>query len=409
MSAPNPARSRTSGAFRRARLSSACRRLLRPRNGRPDGGFGLIEVIVALTLLGGAVLFLTRTLTTSVWANTQASTRAAAAQVASATMQELDNLGYSTVSEGLSCPTGSPCSTLAQSDPNGNLHYSNGCWYFGAVAKGLLVPTTASTASDPPVIPYVSGGKGYPNPIERGVTFTVATYPMFQTAAYPAVTCTTLTNGSAPDVPVIVVIEVTWTKGGVGTQHLVMQTELYSAPPPAAVQSGGANCPGSSPQAGAHLEALLASPNPAQTVAAGATAGIFFLDEQATPYLPSFCVEDSAGGTAQMSLTYTVTQYGTGASDPFLPTASNSTCSGQGTCSVNITAVHASYAASGPNAAAPPTGGTYCGGKGGSCATEEYITFTVPSLAPDGLSVSAIEIADWDHEGDLDTYAWNVS
>jgi hypothetical protein len=355
------------------------------------------------------VLFLTRTLTTSVWANAQASTRAAAAQVASDTMQQLDNLGYATVSEGISCPTGSPCTTLAQSDPNGNLQYSNGCWWFGSASNGLLVPTTASTATDAPVIPYVSGGRGYPNPIERGVKFTVATYPMFQTSAYPAVTCTSLTNGTAPSVPVIVVIEVTWTKSGAGTQHLVMQTELYAAPPPAAVQSGGANCPGSSPQAGAHLESLLASPNPAQTVAPGATAGIFFLDEQATPYLPSFCVEDSAGGTAQVSITYTVTQYGTGASDPFLPATSNSTCSGQGTCSVHITAVHPSYAASGPNAADPPAGGTYCGGPGGGCSTEEYITFTVPTLAPDGLSVTAIEIADWDHEGDLDTFTWNVS
>lgn len=375
---------------------------------------------MALSLLAAAVLFLTRTLTTSVWANTEASTRAAAAQVASGTIQELDNLGYATVSEGISCSVGSPCTTLSQSDPNGNLTYSNGCWYFGPAANGLLVPTTASTASSPPIIPYVSGGRGYPNPIARGVSFTVVTYPMFQTLRYTGVSCTTLTDGSAPEVPITVVIEVTWTKGGLGTQHLVMQTELYAAPPPVSVSNGGANCPGSAPQSGAHLESLLASPSPASTVAPGATAGIFFLDEQPTPYSPTFCVEDSSGGTAQVSITFTITQYGTGASDPFVPTSPNSTCSAQGTCSVNITAVNPSYVGSGPNAESnPPVGGTYCGQSGGgpgpkpppggSCSTEEYITFTVPNLAPDGLRVTAIEISAWDHEGDLDTFTWNVS
>lgn len=380
-----------------------------------DAGFGLVEVIVALLVLAIAITFLSGGLTSSLLSTAQSQYRTTAAEVASQTIQEAQNLGYATVSEGIACPipSGSQyCSKLAEADPNNMVQYSSTdhCFYYGSPANKLLVPTTNESSSPSsattPIIPYATGpGTSYPTSAVNGMKFTVATYPVFNLNQYTNDSCSQTLSGTDPSVPVTVVVEVSWGAGT--TQRLSMQTVLYAPPDPIVQAAAPAECPSQTfQQAGAHYESLLASPGPSATIAPGSTAWIFFLDEAPTPYNPTFCVTDSEGITEQLSITPTYYFYGTGSSNPYL----------KASC---IVAVNPGFGASGPNADDPNngTGACYTGGTPANAITtvptsgdlEELISFQVPSVAPSGLTFSSLTITGWDHEGDMDMYTWNVS
>lgn len=374
------------------------------RHGR-DKGFTLIEATIAISLLALVIIFMSGNLITSAWGTQQAQARLVAAEIASKTLQQATKLGYESVSEGLECAT-ADCTSLAYPDPNGQLNRaSDGCWYFTSPANQLLVPTQynpTSGTTDIPIVPNTTTTSGpYQSPTVNGVTYTVTTYPMFNetefSAATPPVTCTDLANGTAADVPVTVVVEVTWAQNAKSPQSVSMQTMLYDAPQP--VDSAG-NCPTPAAQAGAHDEQLMANQETngslATTAAPGDTVSVMFLDEKPTPYNPSFCLTDSSGNTQVESaaqLGVTVTTYGT-QSQPYY--------------SGTITPVHpAWHSGSGPNAANPPAGGTYC--TKSTCNLEVVFSFVVPSIDSNGYTVSSITVADWDHEGDLDFATWKIT
>ena len=371
-----------------------------------EGGFSLLEVMIALAILALVIAFTASDAVSSAWGTSQSQAREVGSQIAASTLQEAQALGASAVGEGLACGTvaaDGACSALAQSDPNHHLSFdsANGCWYYGSPSAGLLVPTTTETStSDTPIIPYVTApSTSYPPKTVNGVTYTVATYPTLDLARYApgaSVSCDANDVNGVGHIPVTVMTSVTWGAGQ--SQNLSAQTVLYTAPQP--IASAG-DCPPATPQSGSHLESLLANPTPDGTsVVPGENVSIIFLDEQPTPYAPSVCVIDTNGNIEQVpwsQVSQSPTYYGTSASNPYLN---------------NIQAVHASFAASGPNAASPPKGGTYCSNWSSdptSCNVEEQYNFTVPELAPSGLGITSVTIDAYDHEGDLDYYTWNVS
>jgi prepilin-type N-terminal cleavage/methylation domain-containing protein len=378
---------------RRRRFLRASRHLRRAGTRSDERGFGLVEVVIALSILATMITYISSSLVTSSSADGQAQASLLAATIASQTLQEAENLGYATVSEGIDC-SGTTVSTCNPgTDPNSKLTASGGCFWYGPASDGYLVPSINETASVAPVIPYSS------TVTKNGVTFTVVTYPMINTnssGGYPSVTCAGQLAGTEPDVPITLLAVVSWSSDG-STHSVSSQTILYASP--AAVPSAG-SCPASQVKQGGHVESLLASPSPTPSVTAGANASIYLLDEQPTPYTPNFCVTDSGGNTQEISLSYTPTYYGSSSSYPF-----------QSVSAVN------SWGGSGPNAADAPTPGTVCGTTYSSsgppasnCNLEELINFMVPAVNPnDGLDVNSFTITVWDHEGDMDTYTWNVT
>lgn len=363
-------------------------------------------MIVALLVLGLVVTSTTRVLIGSSKSVSFTQARITATLVAAAVLHEAENLGYATVAEGIDCTSGGATASCDQSDPNSKLSYggsTNPCWYFGTAATShYLVPTIHEDASnDAPVIPDVSTVS------RNGTTFTIATYPFFDTSQYPSMTCSGLNSGSSADVPLTVLVYVTW---GNGANYFTTSTVLYSLP---ALVLPSNNCPSGSPGTGAHLESLLAFQStvaPKTTTAvAGGTASILFLDEAPSLNAPVFCVLDQNGVTSDIPVSYqSVTYYGSSSSLPFLN---------------NVTAVDAN-GASGPNAADPPTGGTYCKSTyvpptsfpgpstnpPSSCNEEVLLTFNVPGTNPNDSSatVLSISIESWDHELDADAYTWTV-
>lgn len=359
-------------------------------------------MIIASSLLALVVMFMSTSLISSAFGAQRAQSRVMATEIASRTLQEVDNLGYDTVSEGIECAS-SACTALAYPDPNGNLQLaSNGCWYFGSPADQLLVPTQYSPAigtSDVPVVPNTTrSGSAFAPPEVDGITYSVTVYPVIDepnfTAVTPAVDCADELNGSAPNVPVTVIVEVAWAGGA---QHVSLESTLFSTPQP--IVSAG-SCPTPSVQAGAHDEQLMANQETngvlSTSAAPGSTLSVMFLDEEPTPYTPTFCLTGSSGQTEEESATQL------GVTETFYGTSSQPYYSG------TITSVHPNWApGSGPNAADPPKGGTTC--TGSPCNLEEVFSFVLPSTTSVGYGVTSITVADWDHEGDLDFATWTVS
>lgn len=393
-------------------------------------GFTLVEVLIALMVLALATMYLSSGLTTSAWSVQQTSSRIAANEIAQQTLQQAESLGYATVSEGISCPTSgsSGCTSIARQtggSTDSRIQYSGGCAYFGTPSNGLLIPTQSQTAtsssSDVPIIPNATvaastsnPSPSYPNPSVNKVSFQVTTYPMFNTKRYTAVTCSSLTNDTAPDVPVIVVAEVSWANN---SQHVSMQTVLYD-PSQSSGTGLAANCPIPVTQQGAHDEALLADPTPSGSASAspGGEVSIFFLDEQPTPYTPTLCLIYGSGAAESSQLAPLSPCTGTGDT---LPCWTDQAYGSQALPYQNLsgTAVHATYGGSGPNASSPPKAGTYCTSwpagqtsNPGSCDDEDLYTFKLPTETCSSTpQMTGIEVAAWDHEGDLDDWTWTVS
>lgn len=372
-----------------------------------DDGFSLIETVIALALLATVITFMSGGFLASAAATAGAQARLNAQELAARALQQVKSLGYESASEGIEC-TSISCNSLQYSDPNAHISKgSDGCFYLGAQASGLLIPTQynpASASSDVPIVPNVSQVNSalYPSPKVDGVTFTVTVYPFFDEKAYatasPAVTCSSVTNGSASDIPLTVLAEVAW--GANGAQHTSLSTILYAVPPPS---TSAGNCPTPAAEQGAHDEQLMGNQEVngalGSVASVGDTLSVMFIDEQPTPYSPAFCVVDSSGNTVELQPSqlpgYSVTQFGTSSSQPYF--------------SDTVTPAQPGWqAGSGPNAANPPAGGTYC--TSSKCSAEVLYSFQLP--ASDGLasisSGSSITLAIWDHEGDLSFVTWTV-
>lgn len=383
----------------------------RARRAPGEEGFTLLEAMIAILILALAVVLLSRSLIGSNVAAGAAQERVVADGIANQTIQKVDNLGYGTASEGLACPTSSsPCS----SDPNGMLHYQSGCWWYSAAGGSLIVPTNDETSvTNSPYIPFFS------TTTVDHVAYTIATYPMFNNSEsalqasasdYQTVTCAELTADTAAEIPVTVVVEVSW--GAQSSQHVSLQTQLFSTPtsPPSL-----GNCPTATAQDGGHVESHLANPstttpgaNP-PTAQPGGTASIWFLDEAPTTYTPSLCITvyDSTTNTTsveQYDPSLSTYYYGNSPSNPFVDPST-------------IVAVHPAFAGSGPNAASPPPGGTFCnttytqsqGPSGTNCNVEQVWTFTMPPASlGGGQTAECVDFAAWDHEGDFDSNWWSL-
>lgn len=394
---------------------------------------------MAITILGMIIMFMSTDLLSSAGGTQLAHARMVASQLANQTLQQADNLNYETVSEGVQC--NSACDALVYPDPNNHLFQAtDGCWYYYAAAPagapgtkpapdGLLVPTTTAGSSgtnDVPVIPNVTTASSpYPPETVGGITYTIATYPFINESTYPAVTCTTEGNDSAPQVPITVVTTVSWAKN---TQQLTSESSIF-APPLPLTSAGG--CPTPAVLQGAHDESLmayLADQQPLASKPADTTKGIWystsitpgtsklyawFFDEQPTPYQPLFCVQDTAGNTEAITPSYYSCIFGTSSADPCGSTRyySDSGCSGSAGAGspypCGFIPAHKAFAASGPNADDPPAGGTTC--TSGTCPLEDEFSFQVPAQAPSGLGIQSITVADHDHEGDLDWFTWCMS
>lgn len=398
-----------------------------PRGG--EAGIGLVEVLVAVLLLGLASSFAAQSLMTSASADAGDQGRLAAAQLAASALAEVEALPYSEVAQGLSQSTSSTgTATLDGSSTAaaGDLPLEQGpggCWYYGT-GTSWVVPADAANTTLPPLVPYASTVS------EDGTTYMVATIPMVPVDGSATSTCTAEQHDSTDaEAPVTVLVDVSWVLGG-HRQALTQQTVLYATGSTAGATVCGASstttsstaCPTSGttgpggPGAGAPAscsdvqEALLANPSPGP-LTPGATASIFFLDEAPTTIPPEFLVN----GTEDPSITATTTVYGT-TSQPFLPADeiySIDQCGG-----------------SPPNADDPPTTAQYPppssststspGAGPSNFPAEDQLTFTVPSdtaLAayPPITSPSDPDVSYWtltiivfDHDGNDDSYTWVI-
>lgn len=385
------------------------------RHRAKDGGFTLIEVLIGITLLGLAVFYMGGAVIGAGNGTQRAQARAEAIDLANAALQEGQNLGYDTVAEGVDCPTST---SACASDPNGLYHYSggsSGCWYYGTgTSTRYLVPVIAeasSGSSDAPLIPFSS------TQTVDHVSYTTSAYPMFDTSAYSGVSCATLANDSAPEVPIILVVVVSWGSGGLH-QTVSEQTQLFET---ASIPPVAGACPIATALNGGHVESHLANPSNSTGAnppggAAGNPVSIWFFDEAPTSYSPSFCLTLSDGSTVPYSILVNQTPFGTSSANPFVTGSgmavsgtnsgtsySSAACTG-GTANLAC-AVHPSFAGSSPNAAKPPTAGTYCTSP---CAVEILWTIPTPSTY-NGLTVECLTIAGWDHEGDFDTNTWSFN
>lgn len=389
-----------------------------PVVGRGQSGVSLIEVVIAITVLAVSVIAVSGELTTSSSATGSTQARLLASEIASQAIQEIQSMTPATVAEGIECTSGgatASCTYQASPDPLVYGGSTNPCWYYGNPSKGLLVPTTTSDSTEPPLVPNV------PTPVkEDGYTFNVATYPMIDTNTYSSVTCSSLTSDTAPTVPVTVLVSVSWGPSG-ARQQVSMQTAVYSPPPPG-IQSSN-TCSTFSAGSGAHLESGLTSaspttsaPNWGGTIVPGLTqVSIIAIDEGPLAASPAFCVTDVAGNTLQVTGSWLqnlqYTYYGNSSSNPFLSLSASS-------------AVNKSYGGSGPNADSPPAAGTFCktsfaepnppdqlGSPPSSCNVEIKITFELPLNDTDsaGSIVDSLTIGVWDHEQDLDFCTWQVA
>lgn len=129
------------------RFTGALRRF-RDRRGDPDGGFTIIELMVALLVVFVAMVALAYALTVSLTDIAYASQRQSATGLANRAIEQVRALPYATVATGLNA---NDVANHASSDPN--ISKSNGNYYFG----GEQIVTSSSSAAVAPLDPYIQG------------------------------------------------------------------------------------------------------------------------------------------------------------------------------------------------------------------------------------------------------------
>ncbi len=178
-------------------------RLQKPASGRPDDGIGIIEVMVAITVIAFVLVALLSTLTNSLLYVSFARQSQAATSLADRTMEEVRALPFAVVANGLD-PSNDP---TWSTDTNITSTTSGGVTtYFYA---GKEIPTSSGTAVAP-LVPHR-------HTVQIGpTTYTVSVYPTY--------------DQTTPATVYLVTVLVSWAnpaKGGLA-HSLTTQTLVYS-------------------------------------------------------------------------------------------------------------------------------------------------------------------------------------
>lgn len=195
---------RTAGPGHEERVSRwrRVRQAVLARRGE-DGGFGVIEVVMAFSIL---TLVLIGTEVGAVDAmNTARAVQqhSVAASLIAAAASEAEALPFSTLQAGLD-PTADPLT----GDPNVSSITSSGTTTYHLTLSGGIIAACGTTSPAAPLVPHIAA-------VTVGVTYHVAAYPTVASA-----TC-----GTNPALVTLVVV-VTWPSATGGTGRLVGVTEV---------------------------------------------------------------------------------------------------------------------------------------------------------------------------------------
>lgn len=347
---------------------------------RSERGVGLVEVMLALTLLAGSGGVTMHALTTSTNVSYQGNQRVVASELASQALAQVEVLPYADVEEGLS-------QQELSTSQNPLLSYEDGHWVY--VPNGEVVPDRNPASSEPPLVPYEE------NFLKGGVDYQVATYPM-------------VVSGNQPPF-MRVVVWVTWgpqaqnaaaaqnagsteNKPGSSSGRFVAETLLFG---PGQVNGSGvvvtqvsqsnvaqalpAGPGATATDCAANQEALLA--NPGGTPGPGATLTIDYLDE--TPFSSGVV---SVNGEVNKQVAISVSDVSLDASDVH-PVDD---CGGSGPNADDPSQSSSSTSGSAPQPPAP---------KG----YEEQLTIVLPSSVSTSNTVG---LKVFDSDGQWDSYTW---
>jgi hypothetical protein len=347
---------------------------------RSERGVGLVEVMLALTLLAGSGAVTMHALTTSTKVSYQGSQRVVASELANQALGQIEVLPYADVEEGLS-------QEELSTSQNPLLSYESGHWVY--VPNGEVVPDRNPATSEPPLVPYEE------NFVKEGVDYQVATYPMVVSGSQPSfmrvvvwVTrgpqsqngAASQNTGSAQGEPGsfsgrFVAETLLFGPGQVNGSGVVVTQVRQSNVAQALPASPGATLS----DCAANQEALLA--NPGGTPGPGATLTIDYLDE--TPFSSGVV---SINGEVNKQISISVSDVTLDASDVH-PVDD---CGGSGPNADDPSQPSGSSSGNAPQPA-PPKG------------YEEQLTIVLPSSVSTSDTVG---LKVFDSDGQWDSYAW---
>ncbi len=167
-----------------------------------DGGFSLVELVVALAVLAVAVLGVAEGLLSTIVASSLARQRSVATALVSGDIAKVEALPFADLLSGLN-----PSADALSSDPEiATVVTSTGTTYLFK-PTGASIPAASTATSEPPLVPHVST-------VRDAISYKVATYPTIA--------------ASAPGVVTVVVV-VTWTDSS-GDRVSVTGVAEVSAP-----------------------------------------------------------------------------------------------------------------------------------------------------------------------------------
>jgi len=170
------------GSARRARR---LRCLERFRLG-DDAGFGLIEVLVALTVLTVVLLTVERGTIATLSAESLAKEHSVASTLVSAKIAEAESLSFPALKAGLN-----PSVDPLNQDPNiSSVTTPSGTSYV-FIPTGATLATSGTATSEPPIIPHIST-------VNIGIPYEVAVYPTISSTDPGVVTITVIVTWRSP-------------------------------------------------------------------------------------------------------------------------------------------------------------------------------------------------------------------
>lgn len=190
------------------------RTLIRARRCRPEddeGGFTLVEVLVAMTLLAVVLLGAERAVTDSMTASLLAKEHSVATGLASQAVAQAVAIPFQDLEEGLNPNV--DCTALGGGNCLAHDPYviTSGSKYEFSLDgstdlpnSGSYIPTSNSNSSEAPIVPEVTT-------VTQGITYTVYSYP-------------TVTSASSKLVTLVVVV--TWPSPSGGTARVVSEDAI---------------------------------------------------------------------------------------------------------------------------------------------------------------------------------------
>lgn len=140
-----------------------------------DGGFGLIEILVAIIIFAIVLVVVLRASIVTMSTTAAQKERAVATSLMTETISQATVLGYSALSLGLS-----------SNDVSGDTHLSScggipaSCTYTSPSGRTYIVPDDSTRAAgspaEPPLFPHV-------NKVTLGTTYKITTYPTAEYAS----------------------------------------------------------------------------------------------------------------------------------------------------------------------------------------------------------------------------------